>query len=600
MAVLEQLAKAGGAVVSRTTLFDAVWPGGVVSDDTLTQCIVELRKAFGDSPRDAKFIETIPRKGFRLVTPIRPLSDATLPAEGERRGYYQDAVRPAGRQRARIGRIMLLAAGAVGIAVASYLLTMTSTVVPPSDAVAKSVAVLPFVDMSPDGDQEYLADGLAEELINQLTQLDGLLVTGRTSSFYFKGRNEDLHAIGERLNVDHIVEGSVRKSANQLRITTQLIDVHSGFHVWSETYDRPFDDVFTIQDDIAQSVATALSVTLRVGAIGKVVGGTDSVAAFEQILQGNAAYSVFDDESYLQAIEHFTRATEIDPDFAIAWERLSDVYRNAWLVFGREKYDEFVRLSQDALARATELAPQSPIVLTSTAAALVDGGEWLEAQRLLDSMVADDGAQGIAADLLTKVAHIEAAVKIKERSLRLDPLHAGTSMYLGHLYAIQGRNSEALDVLERGYALGDYLPQLSTEATVIALGSGDVQQIRYWLSRAVEHELPGTLGTHAAMYERFGDRNAALSWLRDVFDRSTSSDYHVAVWASYYGDTGLALRALRRSPDTWLFWMPLLRELRREPEFGAIVRDLGLVDYWREYGWGNFCRPDADREFECT
>lgn len=597
MAVLVRLADASGGVVTRNELFDSVWPNAEVSDDVLTHSIVELRKALGDSARQPTFIETIPKKGFRLVAGVQPCVEEPL---AER----------APRNRAGIRRLSLAAVVAV-VAVAAILDLRTPSGDSPAGANAAlvpSVAVLPFVDLSREQDYDYFADGLSEEMINRLTRINGLQVTGRTSSFYFKGRNEDLRTIGERLGVGHILEGSVRKAGDQLRITAQLVDVANGFHVWSNTYDRDVADIFQIQDDIAGAVARALSISLSVGDLGTLEGGTRNVDAFEAVLQGNALGLEFDAPSVLRSIEHYRRAVELDPEFGLAWERLANLYRNAWLVLGREQQDHWAALADEAMAEALRLAPTSPYVLTTAAYIHADRYEWTAALETLDRVADLKSSKYVAAtmvysDFLTKAGRASEAVAIKERSRIIDPLHSGTSMYLAHQYAMLGRTDEAIEELERGWALGEYRPQLSVEGLVVAMSANDETEMRRWLERAVEYQQPGALGIHTAMLQSFGDRDAQLAILRDALDASRSTDYYVILWAAFLGDNALSLAAMRRSPDLWAVWLPVVANVRREPEFVDIIKATGLPEHWQQFGWGDFCRPlesVGEIAFECS
>ena len=180
----------------------------------------------------------------------------------------------------------------------------------------KSIAVLPFVNLSSDQEQEYFSDGLSEEILNQLAQIDDLRVTARTSSFSFKGRNEDLRVVGRQLNVRHLLEGSVRKAGNQLRITAQLIDATDGSHVWSRTFDRELDDVFAIQEEIAMAVSDTLSVALDVGTMARTRGGTTNLEAYDKYLRARALDRQRGTGADLvQAAQYYREAVALDPAF---------------------------------------------------------------------------------------------------------------------------------------------------------------------------------------------------------------------------------------------------------------------------------------------
>lgn len=586
MEVLERLMEARGAVVSRDELFDAVWPGLAVSDDVLTNSVVELRKAFDDSARDPKVIETIPRKGFRLMADIAPV----VGSRGD-------------PNRGTLSRLRVVVLVLAVFAAAAGLWFLGRSV-PPIPIAENSVAVLPFVDMSAAQDQEYFVDGLSEELINRLSRLDGLLVTGRTSSFHFKGRDEDVRTISRRLAVRHVLEGSVRKESGQLRVAAQLIDVESGFHLWSDTFERPYGDVFAIQDEIADAVATALSVRLSVGEMRGFVGGTTNVEAFEEFLHGSALTKEFTAETMLRAIQRLEKAVELDPGFALGWVRLANAYRTAWLTLGHEDVERWWQQADFAVGQALSLAPNEAYVLNTAAYLEVDRRNWDAAHGYFDRVLASQrpGSEHEShgyLDLLAKVGKADAAVRVKERVMLRDPLHPDTAMYLGHLYLMQGRFDDALAQFEAGMQLDGYRSQLSHEALVVALASRQPKLALHWLDRVIAHQQPGARGVHEAMRDRFGDAERSLGWLREGYDAQSISDYYVIVWASYYGDYQLVLQAMRRTPDLWAFWTPLTQAVRSTPEFKQVLVDIGLAEYYRERGWNDFCRPLGDSDFEC-
>ncbi|HSM69140.1 MAG TPA: winged helix-turn-helix domain-containing protein, partial [Xanthomonadales bacterium] len=273
MAVLVCLARAGGGVVTRDELFENVWPGAVVSDATLTQCVVELRHAFGDSARDPAVIETVPRKGFRLIPPVVPVAPGCAGETGHGGSGIGDAGAAVPGTPARKWPLTLIAAVLLtALTVTGYWAYDRKLVTPaPADEV-KSLAVLPFADLSEDQSLGWFANGLAEELRTGLTRLQGLQVAGGVSSSLFSSGGDDPQAVAEALGVHYLLMGSVRQESQRLRVTARVVDGATGFHLWSETFDRPQSDIFDVQAEISESLAIALSIELGVGVLGTVPG----------------------------------------------------------------------------------------------------------------------------------------------------------------------------------------------------------------------------------------------------------------------------------------------------------------------------------------
>jgi TolB-like protein len=211
MGVLLCLARHPGETRTKEQLFQAVWPNTIVTEDVLKRCIAELRRAFCDDARNPRVIETISKRGYRLIAPIGAPATASAPAE---------------------------------------------------TAAGDSIAVLPFLNMSADPENDYFADGITEEIIDSLAQIPGLRVVARTSAFSYKGKNIDLRIVGEQLQARNVLEGSVRRAGNRLRITAQLVNAVNGYHLWSERYDREITDVFATQEEIARAIAERLKMTL--------------------------------------------------------------------------------------------------------------------------------------------------------------------------------------------------------------------------------------------------------------------------------------------------------------------------------------------------
>jgi len=223
----------------------------------------------------------------------------------------------------------------------------------------RKIAVLPFVNMSADKDQEYFCDGISEELINRLAKISAFQVTARTSAFSFKGQNIDIPEIGKRLNVDVVVEGSVRKAGDKLRITAQLIKVSDGYHIWSETYDRLMKDIFAIQDEISMSIVEKLKVSLLKEESAKLkIRSTNNVAAFNLYLRGNSYYTrSYSEKDSRTAVQMFEKAIALDPDFAMAYTKLSTVY--SWL-YMLDRTDTDLAKARDAVNKAFKINPNLP------------------------------------------------------------------------------------------------------------------------------------------------------------------------------------------------------------------------------------------------
>ena len=319
---------------------------------------------------------------------------------------------------------------------------------------------------------------------------------------------------------------------------------------------------------------------------------------------GSSIRQKFTAESTLRAIRHFQRATELDPEFAFAWDRLANTYRIAWLTLGSEERDRWWRLSEEAIGKALALAPNADYAIQTAAYFQTDQGNWGAAHRLFERAATHTSGLKLYTharlDMLVKTGNIDEALVSESEFRRVDPLHPDFAMYLGQLFLSKGRIDDALAQFEAGMLLEGYRSQISVAGLVAALASRRPDQVRIWLDRAVENEQPGSNRVHTEMRKRIDDAEEALEWVRAQFASSAIPDYYVMVWASYYGDHELAVRAMQRSPDLWSAWTPLLEPIRNTVAFKQTLVDIGLVDYFREYGWNDFCRPLGETDFECS
>jgi serine/threonine protein kinase/tetratricopeptide (TPR) repeat protein len=486
---------------------------------------------------------------------------------------------------------------------------------PIAGAAAPSVAVLPFVNMSPDPDQEYFADGLSEELLNQLAQIKGLRVAARTSSFYFKGKDVDLNEVAAKLGVSHVLEGSVRKAGNQLRITAQLITTGDGYHLWSETYARTLDDVFAIQEGIAGAVAGALSVTLGVGVPEAAPGPTEDVEAYDLYLRARAPYNRRRPEDLARAAELFSQALARDPAFSRARAGLANTL--LWeRIYVPERWAEAERALAQTVAEARAQAPDDWATHMASAALHMQRGEWVDAEAALARTTAlappsEPEVIELHARLLLHLGRVEAALDVLRVAALSDPLSTNTSFFVQYALYMLGRSGEG----ETEYRRSLELPGVDAREDIhhIAL-------MRIWdgpdaalIERRFDAFLVRrTLSTTWCDKVRAvcHDRDAALSVIRAAYDDPDNGDPTrlglLAAYAGHYGDQDLALAALRRSLVDFrgfslvILWWRALARARRLAGFKDLVRDLGLVAYWRETGnWGDFARPVGEDDFEC-
>ena len=432
MAVLVYMAKRAGHVITREEFLAALWPGAVVSDDALARCFYELRRELslaGGSDEFRVLIETLPKRGHRLNGEVQP-----APPPGPSPPVLR---RPS----------TWLAAGlvAVLIAIVGYLILAPPEPKQLAVATSYSIAVLPFVDMSENKDQRYFSDGTTEEILNRLSQSPNLRVISRTSSFTFRDTPYDVPEIARRLNVTHVLEGSVRKSGDRVRVTAQLIAASDGSHVWSDTFDRRLGDVFAIQDEVAAAVATALATTLT---------GRNSSArppanlkAYDLVLQGEYFYWRRAPGDVELATRLFEQAVKVDPAYARAWAALSAAYGlESWNV---DPPSAILRAKQgEAALRAVSIDPASGIAHRRLGQYYEDVGDAENrdkhsalAQRLDPSnplMISDRAWGALAA------GRYDEALALQRDSLLRDPLNNASRQNLGVMQLAAGKYDESL------------------------------------------------------------------------------------------------------------------------------------------------------------
>jgi TolB-like protein/DNA-binding winged helix-turn-helix (wHTH) protein/Flp pilus assembly protein TadD len=592
MALLLYLAARPNQVVSTEELLAHVWKGVIVTTSSLYQSIALLRHALGDESGQPRYIENVPRKGYRLIARIERRSAAAGPAidpgsERKERRFGDRRVVENASPRARWWRVAVAAVVvAVGLA---FLLTPESIRQrlfgqEPSE---RSVAVLPFQNVGADAAEAYLADGLTEDLMQSLGRLPGVDVTARSSVFVFRQRKEDVREIARRLGVRYIVDGSVRRVEGHLRINAQLVDAESGFEMWSESYDRPFADVLRVQEDIARSVARSLEVLLTSAASRSLArrARTDP-AAFDAYLRGRAFWNERSVESLRRAEDQFRLALARDPQHAQAHVALAELYAVLPL-YGVESPETAFPRARTEATRALELDPELAEARATLAVVRYQyEWNWRSAEEEFRRALALNPSYATArqwyAEFLSYSGRYEEARRQIETASSLDPLSPVIGTLLGSPALWSRRYQEAQRLYRAAIATyPDFaLAYYSLGLSQIDMGQAADAVDSFERSRAglgVDFVAPSLAHAYVAL----GRTDEARTLLADLLQAERAhyvSPYKIAVTCVALGDREQAFVRLTRAADihddrlALLGVDPLLDGLRTDPRFAALLQ----------------------------
>ena len=423
---------------------------------------------------------------------------------------------------------------------------------------SRSIAVLPFMDMSQEQDQEYFCDGMAEELLDALTKIMDLRVSARTSAFSFKGQQQDIREIGNKLNVAMVLEGSVRKAGNRLRITAQLINVADGYHLWSEKYDRELKDVFAIQDEIAEHIVGALLIILspkEKRALGK--APTVDVEAYDFYLRGRKFFYEFRPKSLGFAVQMFTRATKIDPDYALAYAGVADSY--SFLYTYWQPTDENLLQAEEASGKALELDPELAEAHEAHGLALSLSKRYKEAEKVFETAIRLNPKLFEAYYLYARTCFAEGeldkAARLFKQAHEVRPEDYQAPLLLGGLYSGMGLENEAELTNRQG---------LETVKQHLDLNPDDARALY--------------LGASALI--RLGERDQGLEWARRALAIDPEDPailYNVACNYSLAGEVEEAIDCLEKArvagsaSKAWIEHDSALDPLRSHPRFQALL-----------------------------
>jgi TolB-like protein/Tfp pilus assembly protein PilF len=585
MDVLCVLAGKPGEVISRDDLIEQVWNVQFGGDESLTRAISILRKTFKKAGEDDLYIETIYKRGYRLKAPVsKPVSKNQTDLTGTR----------------------------------------------PDKEI--SIAVLAFEDMSCTKDQEYFSDGISEEIINALVKIPYLRVTGRTSSFSFKGKKVPIREIASTLNVTHILEGSVRKTGEHLRITVQLIDGAVDAHIWSETFDGTLDDIFDLQEKIARATERQLSlvfdtqdVALPQRLAGTLTASQDAYAFF---VQGRSLTHQQDGQDTLpRAIEFFEKAVAFDPKFAEAWACLA--IANFYLLehSTTPNWHEKISAGRRAAGRALDLNPDITLVYSTLGyLALFD----LELNTLVEVCAkvhelepASHAYEYAYGNALASIGQSERGMTMMERAISREPLSASWINGIGHpkfaLEDFDGANAKYQQSLDMGYDSAMFMKAIllkhtQNSKTAISFLQENLKHMGSFLKSAMPNKFVLNLSIDAS----YGT-NRLTRWLaymalnREVGNKKTQPTVGLSFRCYTLGYPRLFMKAVRRHPSPYLgaslaqLWTPTVeaKRIRTHKGFPKFAQDIGLVRAWQANGWPKTIQPidgtdGSEGQFTCS
>jgi TolB-like protein/DNA-binding winged helix-turn-helix (wHTH) protein/Flp pilus assembly protein TadD len=598
--VLAYLVEHAGRVVTQDEILEALWPETYVNPEVLRKYILEIRKTLGDRPNNPEFIETLPKRGYRFIAPLIDESAAEVPdlstsdgTEEEIDERVKSETAPSEQERssrkrrlwklATIPLLVVIAATGIG----GYIWFARDRALARS-LNHPSIAVLPFADMSSAKDQEYFSDGLAEQLIGDLAKVSGLKVVGRSSAIQFKGKNEDLRDVGRKLGVANVLEGSVRRNGNHVRITAELIKADDGFQLWSQTYDREIKDIFAVQDEIALATTEALQL--------KLLGGNGQPVAPNLPSANPEAYQAYLQAEYFsgrgpskedlaKALSYTDTAIKLDEKYAPAWGLRASV-QNMMAEGGLTDVTEGFRKARDDAERAIALDPTLASAYLALAMTQINcDWDWEAANTsIIKAAALEPGSVEvlrIRSYLSRILGNLDQAIKLYEQAVALDPLSANSYSRLGYLLYAVGRYEEARATLQKALDLNPQTAYVHLTLDKILIAEGKPQQALVEIEKEPSEWRKFTglaLAYHALGREQ--DSNAVLAAL--IAKYRTDSAYQIAQVYAYRGESDETFEWLehaykQRDPGLpEIKSNPLFKNLHHKPRYTELLKKMRL------------------------
>ena len=483
-----------------------------------------------------------------------------------------------------------------------------------------SIAVLPFADMSPENNQIYFSDGISDEILNVLAQVKGLHVTSRSSAFQFRGNDIHIPTVAETLGVEHILEGSVRKSGNNIRITAQLIEAASDKHLWSATFDRALttENIFAIQSDISNAIVKALSAELDLDEVVEdinVAMATKHLTAYEAFLEGREKFlSRSSFQNVMDSVELLEHATEIDPNFAVAWQWLSAAYAvlPAWAEtdrLGRNNYVEYTIKAKEAAERALVLNPDLAFAygVLGFVASDANPPRWVESiekYKTALQMNPNDATLHLWIGIdYRNLGYFKLAAKHFSKCIQISPVYINCYSHGWINARFQGDRDKIIEYSEKGMTLSNHHfanhSAKRLRAIVTAVKNDNMYAayhlLSYWTNKSTGFP---TQQWFDAIRNPDKDNSEVIQALADWLEHQNLPD---SAKAEFYFSLGAWEHVPLYESDTpdLDIWSPEIKEFRKSNRFKAIIRNLQIDKYWRNQGFPPQCRPIGEDDFEC-
>lgn len=489
--LLLYLAAHPGKAVRREALLNALWPGVVVSDEALTNAINKLRRAFKDDRTRPQVIETIPKAGYRLIAPVLPHEAASIPATPDRRTLCGDR-QP--RPRWIIPITMLIASAlTLGVVTMLTLNDLASRDSEPAQqttdnredirAQRPALAVLPFDNLGARPEEAYFADGVTDDVITRLAKHPGLMVIARDSTFYYKGKPLDLHAIAETLDVDYVLRGSLRREGDMLKLNVWLVDARTDAHVWAEHYERKAGQILEVQNEIFRGVEKALSVAA--GGSPETRTETHNPRAYDNLLLGRQHFYRFENSAEnLKARTYFEEAVRLDPEFATAHAMLAWTYAfevmNGWAVNRADSLQQAERIATHAI----EIQPELSLAYFVRGLAYREQREYVmalvEAEKAIEYAPNSANGQVLLATLLYYAGRPEEGLARIQEAMQINPHHPyNYHFHLGQAYFVLHRYQEAIDAFKHGLSSNPASERMRVWLAAALAQSGDIEAAKW-------------------------------------------------------------------------------------------------------------------------